>query len=30
VECTPFAYGQLFPGVENMTTAFLRAATAPG
>ncbi len=30
VESTPFGYAQLFPGGENKTTAFLRAAGAPG
>jgi ankyrin repeat protein len=30
VECTPFQYGQLFPGGENKTTSFLRIAGAPG
>jgi ankyrin repeat protein len=30
VESTPFGYALLFPGGENKTTAFLRAARAPG
>jgi ankyrin repeat protein len=30
IESTPFGYAQLFPGGENKTTAFLRAAGAPG
>ncbi len=30
VESTPFGYALLFPGGENKTTAFLRAAGAPG